>query len=292
MAKGSPFSTVAFAGGGSRCLWQVGFWSIASSELNIKPSVVAGVSAGASMACVIFAGTAESTLEYFKGMTLRNRRNFYITHPLRGKPAFPHYEMYRSGILYGLDGKAMKTLRRGPEIRIMISRIPSRLGPRSATMIGILAYSVEKRVLQPLHPVWGQKLGFRPEWAVANKCASAGELADLIIASSCTPPFTPIQAWKGAPALDGGFVDNIPVQALPEKPGPTLVLLTRRYHEKSIPEWGERVYVQPSTEVPVSKWDYTNPEGLQAAYDLGRSDAEDFIRRYSARASGSESHRR
>jgi len=31
--------------------------------------------------------------------------------------------------------------------------------------------------------------------------------------------------------------------------------------------------------VPVSSWDYTNPAGLQATYDLGRRDGDAFARR-------------
>jgi len=66
---------------------------------------------------------------------------------------------------------------------------------------------------------------------------------------------------------------------LGDAPGPTLVLLARRYHR--LPAHASRVYAQPSADVPVSSWDYTNPGGLQAAYDLGRRDGETFARRAS-----------
>jgi hypothetical protein len=36
------------------------------------------------------------------------------------------------------------------------------------------------------------------------------------------------------------------------------------------------MYVQPSRPVPVASWDYTDPDGLQAAFDLGRRDGEAF----------------
>jgi hypothetical protein len=70
-------------------------------------------------------------------------------------------------------------------------------------------------------------------------------------------------------------IDNVPVCALDEAPGRTLVLLTRRY--PALPAIPGRTYVQPSATIPVSAWDYTNAEGLQIAYDLGRRDAERFV---------------
>jgi predicted acylesterase/phospholipase RssA len=42
---------VAFAGGGNRCYWQGGFWEAAAPLFDLKPMVVAGVSAGAWSAC-------------------------------------------------------------------------------------------------------------------------------------------------------------------------------------------------------------------------------------------------
>jgi hypothetical protein len=71
----------------------------------------------------------------------------------------------------------------------------------------------------------------------------------------------------GEPALDGGIADNVPVDALREAPGRTLVLLTRRY--RHLPVHESRVYVQPSISVPVSSWDYTNLPACGPLHDLG-----------------------
>ena len=37
MFDASEFKSVVFAGGGSRCMWQAGFWEVAAPELGIKP---------------------------------------------------------------------------------------------------------------------------------------------------------------------------------------------------------------------------------------------------------------
>ncbi len=280
----SPFENVVFAGGGNRCLWQVGFWGVAAEALRIVPLRVAGVSAGASMACLIFAQRARETLEYFKKLTARNRKNFYFSRLLTGKRAFPHTEMYREGLLFGMDREALKRLHGGPEIRILISRPPGWLGPRSATALGILAYSLEKKFRNPVHPGIPSRLGFRPQVLRADQCGTPEDLADLLIASSCTPPFTPITRWEGKVSLDGGLIDNVPVRILDGEPGRTLVLLTRQYPRESIPRVDGRVYLQPSEPIRITKWDYTNPAGLQEAFDLGRRDGEAFVKEQDQRA--------
>jgi hypothetical protein len=55
-------------------------------------------------------------------------------------------------------------------------------------------------------------------------------------------------------------------------------MLTRRYPEALLPRVAGRTYVQPSVDIPVAKWDYTDPEGLDRAFALGQRDAERFLR--------------
>ncbi len=275
----SPFSTVVFAGGGNRCLWQVGFWSVAAPELNIQPETVAGVSAGASMACLIFSGRTDEAYNYFKERTANNSKNAYFSNLFRGKPVFPHEEMYRDGLTFGIDNETLKKIHEGPDIRILISHPPAWSGPRLATFLGISAYSIEKQLRNPVHPLLASKLGFTPEIVRARDCKTPQDLIDTLLQSSCTPPFTPLCYRNGRPVLDGGLVDNVPLRAIEKENGNTLVLLTRQYPVKNIPKTGNRVYVHPSDPVKISKWDYTDPSGMQDAYDLGRKDGELFVQK-------------
>lgn len=277
MNRASPFQAVVFAGGGNRCLWQVGFWERVAPEIGLAPSVLAGVSAGAAMACAVAIGKGRASLEYFKVKTARNRSNFYPGRLFSGEPAFPHYDMYRRGLLDLLDEEALVLLRTGPEIRVLLTRPP--LWGRGAlgVLAGAAAYSLEKAVSGPIHPRYPTRLGFRPEVVRAADCQSSLELADLILASSCTPPVVPRLRFGGAPVLDGGLVDNVPLIAVEEGERPVLVLLTRRYRPERFKTPPDRVYLQPSRPVGIAKWDYTSPQGLQEAYDLGRSDGERFL---------------
>jgi predicted acylesterase/phospholipase RssA len=271
-AEPAPFAGVVFAGGGNRCLWQAGFWAAAAPRLRLAPRRVAATSAGAAIACVLLAGRTDEGLAHFKAATGANRRNAYPGNALRGLPVFPHAGMYRRALLELIDAPALVRLRGGPEIVVPITRAPRWLGPRSAFAVAGLADALEHLLAPRVHPRLARALGVAAEYASVRDCATPEALADLVLASSCTPPFTPLLAHAGRPALDGGIADNVPVAAA--GPGPTLVLLTRRY--RALPAHPARTYVQPSRPVPVASWDYTDPDGLQAAFDLGLRDGAAF----------------
>ncbi|OQY60244.1 MAG: hypothetical protein B6245_02435 [Desulfobacteraceae bacterium 4572_88] len=277
MKDQSKFGCVVFAGGGNRCLWQAGFWSVAAPALNLRPSVIGGVSAGSAIACMLFSGKIEKGLKHFKEATEKNEKNFYAANILNKSPVFPHYGIYRNMLLKTIDQQGLEELRKGPEIRVLIAIAPRVPGPRIATLMGLTAYSLEKKIAYPMHPVTAMKLGFRPRVVSVSQCGTPDELADLIMASSCTPPFVPISKWGNETALDGGLVDNVPVDIIPENRGRMLVLLTRIYPEEKIPKVPGRLYVQPSRDIPIKRWDYTNPEKGQAAFDLGMHDAGIFV---------------
>lgn len=283
MSNKSPFDAVVFAGGGSRCFWQVGFWEVVAPELKIRPTVVAGTSAGAAMACVIFADRIHECINIFMDRVSRNPRNFYPGNIVKREPSFPHYEIYRNTIINTLDEKGFKNLKKGPEIRILFARPPRYLGPRSATFVGLLGYVIEKHAMKPVHPKAALRMGFSYEVVPVSSCSTREEVADLILQASCTPPFVPILKRNGGAVLDGGIIDNVPVTAVGENAGKTLLLLTRAYPEKSFPDDSSRLYVGPSRPVIVSKWDYTSPEKIQDTYDLGRRDGEVFIKQWKGR---------
>lgn len=267
-----------FAGGGNRCLWQAGLWATAAPALGLAPRTIAAVSAGATVASLLLSGRVDRALDGFYRATGENRRNVYPLNPLRGRPAFPHHAMYRGTILDAIDEAALARLHAGPDLRVLIARPPRWAGPRLGVAVGFGAYEVEKAWKAPVHPVAGRRIGFAPEVVPVRACATPEALADLLIASSCTPPFTPVVFRGGRPALDGGLVDNVPVDALGPDPGPTLVLLTRGYPQERIPRVPGRAYLQSSEPIPVTKWDYTSPQLLRDTFDLGRRDGERLAR--------------
>ncbi|MCX6550075.1 MAG: patatin-like phospholipase family protein [Acidobacteria bacterium] len=270
------FDSVVFAGGGSRCFWHAGFWREVQGPLALAPKQIASVSAAGSIACALNAGIGEDALRLFQAATRANPRNFYPRNVFGKNPVFPHERMYRRAVLELFDPAALARVHAGPEIRLLLGHVPRWLGPRTGALAAAAAYNFDKRVRRVVHPTLPLALGFRPEVVSVRECATPEELADLILASSCSPPMTSLRTWKGRYVLDGGVVDNVPVCALDDAPGETLVMLTRRYPK--LPDIPGRTYVQPSMTIAVSAWDYTSPEKLQSAYDLGRRDGEAFVR--------------
>jgi predicted acylesterase/phospholipase RssA len=284
----SPFDQVVFAGGGNRCWWQAGWWDTVAPELQLRPRVIAAISAGAATACMVYAHDSHQTMDYYREVLSNNRRNAYWGNLLRNERVFPHYGIYRTALLTIFGDGRLSYLQQAPEIRIGVAHIPHWSGPRLAVAAGLLAYNIDKHVLKTLHPRLGRKLGFRPEFVRAQDCASPEQLADLLLQSASTPPFTPVLRRAGRPVLDGGLVDNVPVDALDTAPGNVLVLVTRlyprprRFVQEHVFEQGgqRRLYLQPSERVPISSWDYTRPDAMTHAYELGRRDGETFLREW------------
>lgn len=273
----SPYRSVVFAGGGNRCTWQVGFWETVAPVIGLRPRVVAAVSAGAFMAAMLFAGRMEQAMANALAAFTANRRNFIPGELLRGRRPFPHPAIFR-GMLEILDEEALARLRGGPELRVLLARPPRWTGAVGAVLLGFGAYTLEKMLWHPLHPRLPARLGFAPEVVRVSDCRTPAELADLIVATSCTPPVVPTMYRGGRPALDGGLVDNVPLLAIAEGEGPTLVLLTRRYAPEALRGRPGVTYLQPSRPIATTKWDYTDAPGVRAAYDLGRADGEAFLR--------------
>jgi predicted acylesterase/phospholipase RssA len=270
-----PWNAVVFSGGGCRCCWQVGFWTEALAELP-PPRVVGAVSAGAAMACGIYAAVVHDVIADFKQRAAANRRNFYPGNLLNGRPAFPHEQIYRSTLLDCFGEEDLARLHRGPEIRILIGRPPRWAGAFATVGLGLAAELARRSLGRDIHASWGRRFGFRPEVVTSAECATPTELVELILQSSCMPPMLPLYRRDDHPVVDGGVIETVPVDAA--SPARTmLVLLTGQHAAATLPSVPGRTYVQPSRPLTVSTWDYTSPEGVQDAYDLGRRDGERWL---------------
>ena len=270
----NDFKSVVFAGGGSRCFWQVGFWEVVAPALGLRPEIIAGVSAGACMSAMAIFGDMHAATEFFLGQAERNEKNFYPEWILEGKRPLPHPAIFEGTIRAAFSNGALDKMRQGPEMRVLIARPPKFCGPVSGAMLGIIAYSLEKAINHPLHPQWPTKLGFTPEVVPAADCADIDDLVNLMTATCCTPPLLPPMYRQGRPVLDGGVIDNVPLAALGPDDGPALVLLTRRYKPEQLQGHNGRVYLQPSRPVPIKKWDYASPDLSLETLDQGRRDGE------------------
>ncbi len=276
---GAGYDGVVFSGGGCRCFWQAGFWSVAAPQLELAPRAIAAVSAGVAFACAAMGDTVEPVVRDFVRRTRANRRNVYLGNAWRHAPMFPHGRMYRDTILATVDAETLRRIRGGPEIRALIAYPPPHVAPKPAVLLAFAAYRLDRAVRRSVHPTFGRHLGFRSAVVAANACTTVEQLADLILQSSCMPPITPQYLRDGEPVVDGGILDGAPAGLLDDCRS-TLVLLTRQY--RRVPKLAHREYVQPSAPVPVSMWDYTSPQLVERTFDLGRRDGEHFVARHRA----------
>lgn len=282
----SQFDQVVLAGGGNRCWWQAGFWHVLNEKIPQTPKKLIAISAGAATACLFYArpgkSGAEWGLNYYAHALEKVRKNANWANLFLSDPVFPHHQIYRTA-LKNILGGGFDLIKRGPEIEIGLAKTPAWLGPRLSVAVGLTVYNLEKYFKKSLHPTLGKTIGFTREFIRAQDCSSEDDLIELILQSSCTPPFTPVMYRGGQAVLDGGLVDNVPIDGLSPAPegiprSEVLVLLTRRYSQpdyliKELP--GLRLtYVQPSRPVPISSWDYAHHELMPLTYQQGRADAE------------------
>lgn len=273
------FDAISFPGGGNRCYWQGGFFEALAERFDLAPSLAVGVSAGAFAGIYSLLGLGARVRELVFSGCGPHLRNMDVTGWRRGGALYPVGPMYRDLIASVLDTAALARLKQKVDFQISIARLPRGLPPLLGAALGIGSYQVEKHLFGPVHPRFGRRLGFRPEFVAVRDLATPGDLAQTLIASSGVPPFMPVTTVGGSPAFDGGLVDNVPVAPLEPVEaagGRTLVLLTRRY--RRFPQVSGRIYVQPSEPMRIKQFDITNPAGILAAYELGLRDGAAFAR--------------
>jgi predicted acylesterase/phospholipase RssA len=277
------FDKVVFAGGGHRCWWQAGFWDEVSGGIELHPRVIAGVSFGAVVACLLHAGDSRRALTWYERELKTVRSNFnWLNLARRDRRLMPHAAIQRKALRALLGGDSFRQLMwRAPEIRVQYARLPEGASPSRAVLGALLA----RRLHRPSPGAPGadaaRRAGMTLEVKRIQDCRSERELVDLLAAANCAPPFSAVEVLDGAPCLDAGLVDELAVGAVADVPGQTLVLATRR--DPSLAPVSARdgfVYVQPSERVPVGSWDYTSAARFQKAYDLGRRDGEAFLRTF------------
>lgn len=271
---------VIFAGGGSRCLWQVGFWDGANRAglgLNQTVDYAASTSAGCAMATACMLDRGSEALALFKELTARNPANIHWRNlrPGSDAPLLPHLGMYRQALEAFLTSRDLEALA-GKRLEFLMAVFPGFLPSTLGTLTAFTLYGLEKHLTGVLHPTWTRKLGFQSLVRGNQEAEDVADFIDIILSSSCVPPVLPRNGYRGQRVLDGGIIDNVPAHLADGRCGATLVLLSKRYR-RPLPEPGQRIYAQPSQPICIDKFDYANPDGLQAAYNLGLSDGERFV---------------
>jgi predicted acylesterase/phospholipase RssA len=271
---------LTLAGGGNRAFYQMGVLRRWGERLMPELGAVAACSAGACVAALYFSGRADATREFWIARRAGVTRNIDLTRLLRGERPAPHAAVYRDTMLFSMREGGLERLRNLPfPVYVLTSAFHRRLPALAAVLLGLGAYNLEKRLApKRLHPTFGRKLGFEPKIFDARDCETPEDLADLILASSATPPFTPVGRFQDHALLDGGLIDNAPAFVAESHPGilKNLVVMTRPYPHSVPGRQGDRLYVGPSRPTPVDRWDYTRPHLVDETIALGEADSTQY----------------
>lgn len=272
---------ITFAGGGNRSFYQLGLLHRWGDRLLPRTAAIAACSAGAAVVTLFLAERERITRDFWKARREHVSRNLDLTRLLRLRTPVPHGPIYRDTLLCAYAEGGLQRIRTQPfPVLVVAAALPAVLPRSAAALIGYSAYNLEKRVRpKMIHPKLARRLGFAPYVVDARTCQTAEELADLVIASSSTPPFTPVGRFRGRRLLDGGLIDNVPAYAAEEvrQVEHNLVLMSRPYPPDVTGLRGRRLYVAPSKPPPLEPWDYTRPDLLDATIELGERDADHHL---------------
>ena len=268
---------LTLAGGGNRAFFQAGLLRHWWPRLESRVAVIASCSAGASMAVSLMTGREREATAYWYRRRAHVTRNIEWLRLLRGERPTPHTPVYRDTLRHALAEGGFARLRAAPHPIQVVTAMPPRWLPAPlAVVVGMTAYSIERKLYDgKLHPGSGRRLGFRPHVFDLRECVTIEDVIDVVVASSATPPFTPLGRHNGSALLDGGLVDNAPAFVAERMEGirKHLVILTRPYPEASVGRKGIRWYVCPCEAVPINRWEYTRPDLVDATIALGEREA-------------------
>jgi predicted acylesterase/phospholipase RssA len=269
---------LTFAGGGNRAFYQLGLMNRWRERLLPRVALMATCSAGACVAALLLSEREAEASDFWKQRRDGITKNFEWRKLLRGKRPTPHEPIYRDTLLHAFAEGGLERVRSQPfPILVLTTAFPKPLPAVAAVILALCAYNVEKKFRKEMiHPTLGRRVGFKAMAFDARRCETAEELADLIIASSATPPFTSVGNFNNRRLLDGGIIDNVPAFLADEaaEVKRNLVLLTRPYPSHIIGKQGARLYIAPAKTLPVNRWDYTRPELIDATIEAGKRDAD------------------
>lgn len=264
---------VTLAGGGNRAFYQTGVLEVLGERLLSRVAAVGCVSAGSCVIATLLSGRTAEVRAYWEQRRAHVTRNFAWGNLLKGRNPTPHAPIFRDTLRHTFIEGGLERIRETPfPIWVLTAEFPRALPAGAAVAVGLSGYSLEKRVAKGrIHPEWGKAMGFRPRVVDARDCETVDELTDLIMASSSTPPFTPVGAFRGTRLLDGGMVDNVPAFVTEQSPAvrANLVILTRPYPRGAHWRDGRRLYLAPTTDTPANRWDYTSAQRVWDTIAMG-----------------------
>lgn len=276
-------TSLAIAGGGCKAFYGLGV-GYQLRKMGIQFKALAGVSAGSAMILSIVSESEKNGLDYIASLMKRNSSNFNFSKMLQGKYPFPHENMYRRSIRYSIDMSKI----RNTNIKIYIQAVAAI--PKIDTFKDILyktrviAETARAFILDEADKEKGiicnrvekikEKWNFQEITYSNNHLKDSRVVEQIIMNSSSVPPVISLQKEDSTYFFDGGLTNNLPLEIFPLKNRKIGV-----YYEDSTifgkdPNVLKNTYlIKPSRDLKTTAFDYTNPEGIIDAFELGICDA-------------------
>ncbi|EQA44480.1 phospholipase, patatin family [Leptospira broomii serovar Hurstbridge str. 5399] len=273
----------SIAGGGCKAFYGLGIGHELKSW-GLKLTQVSGVSAGAAMVLCLLCESEEESVAFFERIVRKNPRNFYFTKLFSDERAFPHEEMYRRTIRFGMDFP--KIIKSGAKVYIhTIRAFPKRDSLKNTFRLARLIAETGKAFLEDerdrgrgLHT----ERTFRVlrNWNMKEVLYTEADFHDpntieqIILNSSSIPPVVSFQKHRKEYYLDGGLTNNLLLETFP----PNSKVIGVHYEPTTLVGKDRHLLdrcllITPSRPLPITSFDYTNAKGVRETYELGKSDA-------------------
>jgi predicted acylesterase/phospholipase RssA len=288
--KKDPAIGLAIAGGGCKAFFALGVAESFRRE-GFKFSAISATSAGTAMGIAVINQKADEAVDYFCQLTARNPSNFNLKRLLSGENPFPHEQMYRETIAKIIDIKTFKRNQVSLAFNALsmpyYDSLEEKKWRRKLFFQLFSAYRKEIRDANSgrFYPYMydvARKFALKEVIFTEEDFFDARKIEDIVLATSSAPPVVMTQQRDSVLYLDGGIIDNLPVRLLPD-----LDLTIAIYYQPStrrILEYHNRqqsrniLWIHPDGKLPVTVWDYTNPDGVRKTYELGLEAGENHIR--------------
>lgn len=275
--------SLAIAGGGCKAFYALGIGKTLR-EWGVRFTEISGVSAGAAMALCILSQTEEESVEYFEEITKRNSKNFHFSNLLRGESTFPHEDMYRRTIRFGM--KFDRVLASGAKVLIhSVRAYPKENSLKNKFRLARLisetgrAFLLDDRDKSEGIPA-NRTEEMMKKWNMEDVDFTEKDFANpelieqFILNSSSIPPIVDFQSVDNTYFFDGGLTNNMVI----EKFAPDAKIIGIHYEPNTIVGKDQKLLsktylMKPSKPLPITSFDYTNPKGVRDTYELGKSDA-------------------
>jgi predicted acylesterase/phospholipase RssA len=269
---------ITFAGGGNRAFYQLGLMNRWFSKLSPRLGCLATCSAGAWVAALMLSGRKDEVHSYWRERSAEVKNNIEWRQLLAARHPLPHERIYREMLAHAFSSGGLERIRSQPfPVLVLTTAIPRRMPVVVALALAYGVYTLDDRGRDERnHSSYAQRAGFSARVFDARACNTKEELADLIIASSATPPFTAVGNFAGERLLDGGIIDPAPAFVANEVKNISrnLVMLTKPRPPELLGRQDGRLYIAPREPLPARSWDFAQPQLLAETIAIGERDAE------------------